>query len=465
MSEPRLVSRLERVSRVASVLVVLVGALVFVGWALNHPLLNRLLFGRFIMQLNSGAAFVLAGASLLLRGRARLQQAAGALVAAIGLFVVGEYAWLGVPDRPGRMELETAIGFWLLGAALVLRPARGARLVTVAQLLTVLVALGELVALNMHIYAPKFSYGLSMYQQMTVGTVLTFLVLCVAILCADPDRGLMAPLTRDSVGGFMARRLYPAVIGIPLILGWLTLLGERMRLYNGKLGLSILLLSSIVVFVILVSVVHRSLDRTDAQKSRLQAVLLEESERRNIARELHDEIGQTLTALKCRLEMSGTPESRELVGELMARVSSLSLDLRPAMLDDLGLLPAVLWLTERYGAQTGIRVDVQHAGVDGRFSREVETAAFRIVQEALSNVARHAGCERVQVRLWADAEALGVEISDTGRGFDARAAEARGASSGLRGMRERAEALGGQLAVDSRPGAGARVTAELPLAS
>ncbi len=219
-------------------------------------------------------------------------------------------------------------------------------------------------------------------------------------------------------------------------------------------------------------------ERVRAGRERLQTlshrlVEVQETERQRIARELHDEVGQLLTGLKLTLEISvrlpadavraRLGEAQALIGELMTRVRDLSLDLRPAMLDDLGLLPALLWHFERYAAQTNVEVTFEHTGLEGRFAPEVETAAYRIVQEALTNVARHAGVSEVTVRLWASQDTLGVQIEDQGAGFDPEAALASGATSGLAGMRERPVLLGGQLTVESAPGAGTRVTAELPL--
>jgi PAS domain S-box-containing protein len=220
-------------------------------------------------------------------------------------------------------------------------------------------------------------------------------------------------------------------------------------------------------------------EQVHAGRERLQALsrqLLEvqEAERRHIARELHDEVGQALTGLKLLLDMStrlppdeataSLGEAQAMVNELMALVRDLSLDLRPAMLDDLGLLPTLLWHFDRYTTQTHVRMTFKHTGLEGRrFAPEVETAAYRIVQEALTNVARHAGVSEVAVRLWADQETLGVQIEDQGTGFDPEAALAAGTTTGLAGMRERAVLLGGQLTVESVPGAGTRVTAQWPL--
>jgi PAS domain S-box-containing protein len=211
---------------------------------------------------------------------------------------------------------------------------------------------------------------------------------------------------------------------------------------------------------------------------RLQALsrrLLEvqESERRALARELHDEIGQLLTGLKFSLERSARlaagevraalEEARELVKDLTGRVRDLSLRLRPTMLDDLGLLPALVWQFERYTAQTRVDVAFEQGPLPGRFPPPVETAAYRIIQEALTNVARHAGVADVVVRLWADEETLGLQVEDRGAGFDPHGAGAAGTSGGLSGMHERVRLLGGRLEVESAPGAGTRVTAELPL--
>ncbi len=204
-----------------------------------------------------------------------------------------------------------------------------------------------------------------------------------------------------------------------------------------------------------------------------QLVAAQEAERRRIACELHDEIGQALTSLKLTLEViprlpaqkvgPHLRDAQKTLTELMTRVHDLSLDLRPAMLDDLGLLPALLCHFERYTSQAGVQVAFQHTGLDRRFSPAIETGAYRIVQEALTNVARHAGAREATVRVWADQGTLWVQIEDRGKGFDLQGVEAPGAAGGLAGMRERALLLRGHLEVESAPGAGTRVTAELPL--
>ena len=213
--------------------------------------------------------------------------------------------------------------------------------------------------------------------------------------------------------------------------------------------------------------------RERLQRLSHRLVEVQESERRSIARELHDEIGQLLTGVKLLLEMSArvrpeklTPplsEAQALVNELVVRVREMSLDLRPSMLDDLGLLPALLWHFERYTTQTNVRVNLQHSGLERRVSPEIETAAYRIVQEALNNVARHARTPEVTVRIHVGSKVFDLQVEDKGVGFDAGAVLAADASIGLAGMRERAHLLGGHLSVESAPGAGTTVKAELPL--
>ncbi len=208
-------------------------------------------------------------------------------------------------------------------------------------------------------------------------------------------------------------------------------------------------------------------DRLQKLSRRLLAV--QEQERRRLARELHDEIGQLLTGLSFRLDAAAkaTPaeiperlaETRTLVRELTAQVRELSQGLRPSLLDDLGLRPALDWLVSRFSAQTGLAVELNAGRID-RYPPEVETAAYRIVQEALTNAARHASADTVCVRLSGDAAGLAVEIDDNGCGFDPT--QSPPGTGGLSGMRERAELLGGTLTLESAPSAGTRVTARLP---
>lgn len=199
-------------------------------------------------------------------------------------------------------------------------------------------------------------------------------------------------------------------------------------------------------------------------------LVVQESERRHLARELHDEIGQYLTGISLLLNQlehrssadfrTSRDELDRLVTDLIDRVRELSLDLRPAMLDDLGLLPALRSLFRRFSRQTGIAVEIAQVGLERRFSPDVETAVYRIVQEALTNVARHAQVQTVAVGVTVVDDRLRVVVADQGRGFDADAELAAARTSGLSGMRERTTLLGGRFRIEARPGGGTCVRAE-----
>lgn len=220
---------------------------------------------------------------------------------------------------------------------------------------------------------------------------------------------------------------------------------------------------------------QRAQDELKESTRRLQALsrrLLEiqEQERRYLAAELHDEVGQLLTGLNFQLDLAARGErtsealtaAKQIVQDLTARVRDLSHRLRPSVLDDLGLAHALDWLADRFRRQSGLSVTFDQRGLDGPLSPAVETAAFRIVQEALTNVARHAGVQKADVVLARDAGALEIRVSDSGRGFDPQAIDPH-ASSGLSGLRERAEWLGGALWIETARGAGVRVVAQLPI--
>jgi signal transduction histidine kinase len=203
---------------------------------------------------------------------------------------------------------------------------------------------------------------------------------------------------------------------------------------------------------------------------------IQEAERRRLARELHDGIGQTLTALKQQLDVveqtaANLPaparerlrDAGELATQALRETRELSRLLRPQILDDLGLEPAMRWLGRTFAERTGTPCEVKVAGLEGRLPPELETLAFRVMQEALNNVTRHAGAHRVEVAARRAGDELMLAVSDDGRGFDPAAAEGDG--SGLRGMRDRVELFGGRLDVATRPGEGTRILATVPCGS
>jgi two-component system sensor histidine kinase UhpB len=195
---------------------------------------------------------------------------------------------------------------------------------------------------------------------------------------------------------------------------------------------------------------------------------------------LHDEVGQVLTAISInvaeiekRLPPEFQPAVRERLAETAAlaeqtseRISALALDLRPSLLDDLGLVPALRWHVSRFAQRLDITVQIETVDLDERLDPEVETTLYRVVQEALTNIARHAHATQVRLRLERRASSVTATVEDNGQGFDTKELVACKASewgAGLLGMRERVTLLGGSFYVQSVSGSGTQLSVEIPL--
>ena len=222
----------------------------------------------------------------------------------------------------------------------------------------------------------------------------------------------------------------------------------------------------------LVEKVHAGSERLKALSTRL--VTAQEEERRRIAVELHDQLGQVLTAVKINLQSvvrrldaqarAGLAEAIASVDQAMERVRDLALDLRPSVLDDFGLPAALRWYAHRFTRDTGIEVHVS-TGATLRLESAAETACFRVAQEAMTNIMRHGQARNVWIELDEDADMTALEIRDDGAGFDVVAARERavgGLSLGLLGMEERVTSLGGEFDVQSVPGQGTWLSARFP---
>jgi PAS domain S-box-containing protein len=222
--------------------------------------------------------------------------------------------------------------------------------------------------------------------------------------------------------------------------------------------------------------------KLEKSRQRLQTlsrrlVKVQETERRHLARELHDEIGQGLTVaemnLQALLQLPGTDalaprlqESLYVVERVLQQVHDLSLNLRPSMLDDLGLEPALRWYTERQAALAGLQAEVRVTPLEQRLDPMIETECFRVAQEALTNVVKHAKARTVTVELTSNDQQLHLSVRDDGVGFDVaslREKAVRGASLGLLSMEERATLAGGGLQYHATPGQGTEVHAWFPL--
>lgn len=203
-----------------------------------------------------------------------------------------------------------------------------------------------------------------------------------------------------------------------------------------------------------------------------RVVQAQEAERSRLARELHDETGQALTSILLGLKpleealadhpaRAALAELREQVVSALQDVRRLAVELRPAVLDDFGLVPALERLTDAFAEQSDVRVDFHSALGELRLPSEVETTLYRVVQESLTNIVKHANAHNVSVSIARRGSTVAAVIEDDGAGFDQRAVREEGV--GLLGMRERLSFVDGRLGIESRPGAGTTIVAEVPL--
>ena len=245
-------------------------------------------------------------------------------------------------------------------------------------------------------------------------------------------------------------------------------------------------ISSRLIFADGVAVGVQGCMRDVSERKRVQAaartysrrlIEAQEGERRRMSRELHDQVGQILTAVKMNLHalrekcsapdiLSSIDDNMKVIDEAVDQVRDLSVDLRPLLLDDFGLVIAVRWYLDRQAKSCGVPADftTRSLGEDDRFSSELETACFRIVQEAVTNVARHARATRISVVLERTGQDLILLISDDGAGFDMKALRSTSAATlGLRSMEERVQAVGGTITIDSAPDLGTAICARIPI--
>jgi len=423
---------------------------------------------------------------------------------------------------PGRPSPHTAVNFLLIGSALLLSRLNG-KSYRFAQGLALIAALIAAMALVGYIYDVAFLYSISSHTGMALHTALIFIALSLGILFIHPEQQLMSFIFSDTAGGMMMRRLLPASIAIPIVAGGLILFGARAGLYEMAFAVPLCVGASILVLTTLIWRNALALHRSDAKRrhaedalrnayndleqrveertaelsrvnenlqaeiikhkesetARLQLlrrlVTAQEEERRRISRELHDQTGQHLTALLLGLKTlnnssdngsaslhKGLLQLQKLTERLVDEAHHLAWELRPAALDDLGLETALSNYVEKWSDRSSISLDF-HSGLGKlRLPAPVETAVFRIVQEALTNVLKHAQANRVSVMLEYRNDELLVIVEDNGRGFQP-GQERDGL--GLVGIRERVACVGGKLNIESEPGSGTTLVVRIPAAA
>jgi signal transduction histidine kinase len=429
---------------------------------------------------------------------------------------------------PGRSSPHTALNFLIIGFALLLTRMKSVRVRRLAQVFALMGALIALMALVGYIYQVAFLYSITSYTGMALHTALIFVILSAGILFIYPDCGTMSFIMSDTAGGMMVRRLLPATIVIPAFGGGLVVLGAREGFYDMAFGTLICVWGSILILTTLIWRNARALHHADAKRKQVeealrrtyddlelrveqrtvelskvnetlraevsehkksetargqllsQLVTAQEEERRRISRELHDQMGQHLHALMLGLKNlgiscgnGGSPHTKsfhrlqELTEQLMEKTHNLAWELRPAALDDLGLQTALSNYVEKWSERSEIKADFHGHGLNNqRLPPPIETTVYRLVQEALNNVLKHAGANRVSVILELRHNQLRAIVEDDGQGFDVdavRFAFGEGRGLGLLGIQERLASIGGNLKIESYPSAGTTLVTRIPV--
>lgn len=279
-------------SKVTGVVAIILGALVLTGWVSDIIILKSVLPGQVSMNPATAFAFIVAGVSLWLQReegavqRRRVAYGCAVVVIMIGLLKLCDYilGWnIGLDQHlfreklgetgaypPNRMAPNTALNFVLLGIALIITDIKTRHGYYPAQFFALIVLLTSGLALTGYAYSITSFYGVGSYIPMALNTALAFTLLSLGVLFRRPNRGNIALLTSNSAGGLMARRLLPAIIGVPLLVGWFWLAGERAGLYNSSSGISLMVVSNILIFGILVWANAGALDRMELERKRTE---------------------------------------------------------------------------------------------------------------------------------------------------------------------------------------------------
>jgi len=395
------------------------------------------------------------------------------------------------PRDIGRMAPNAAlcylfIGFSILQLLASNRPSATNR----AQAAAVIVGFISLFALIGYGYDVPSFYTISDFQPMSfLGAVSNFLF-SIGFLFLHPERGVTRFLTNSSPGGIAARRLLPALLVLPII-GSFVFWGTKQGYYNEGFALSLVVVLSMGLFTVLISRTAMSLAEVDTLRYEAEQRLedskeelrelsthvqtTQEEERLRIAREIHDELGQGLTGLKMEVSLLKTkaqnnPELISRINSAISMVDStiktvqrIATELRPGILDDLGLAAAIDWQAQEFEKRFGISCFVHIGPNNIIIDQERSTSLFRIFQEALTNVARHANATKVLIWLSQDSTRLRLSIRDNGTGMPST--EIKSKSLGLMGMRERALMWGGTFDIETERGVGTAITVIIPYSS
>jgi signal transduction histidine kinase len=531
----------KHISLVASIGTFILSCLVLVGWVADVETLKRISLSQpFMMPVTAMTLFVASvSLGLVYKSQASLWAKYVGIVCAsfmvfIGVMVACEYIF-GVELRfetllfkkdldslqtvyAGRPSPHTALNFILLGAALFALYMSKVSARRVAQVLGSAVVLIALLALVGYAYNASLLYRISIGIGMALHTAVAFILLGFGVLAASHGKIHPFILFRESVRGQIARMLLLPTIVLPIGLSGLITLGVQAGWYEPAYGMAFSAIMSVTVLSVLiwryakvldakgaaqirerpVSVAHGILEREISthlnQESRLESITsdkarltqagllrqiinTQEEERHRMARELHDQMGQYLSAfiLYLNLLKRDSPQTNsakriltkleEIATQLSSETHRMVWELRPSALDEVGLSEALANYLEQWSKHTGIVVDYQSVGLDGcRIQAEVETAVYRVVQEALTNVLRHSKAHRVSLIVDTRNGQLNVVLEDDGKGFDVNGLLNGDVQHlGISGMQERIALVGGSMSIESACGVGTTIFARIPL--
>jgi signal transduction histidine kinase len=380
---------------------------------------------------------------------------------------------------------------------LLLATFRSNSIYKVSQFFSLTAGIVSMLALIGYSYTIEPLYGIGHYRAMSLPGAVVYLLLAIALFFVNPDRGLSRLLTTWSSAGILSRRLFSAVLFLPPALGFISLLGATVwDIYDWPFSVAVVVVMSMILFSIVIAITSHSVEGVDLLRLRAEEELrrsrerlrelsqsiqiMQEEERIRIAREVHDELGQLLTAIKMdmsilrsRVDAHSELEQRigstvDLVNSTIKTVQRITSELRPSVLDNLGLAAAIEWQAREFESRSGVHCTMNIPDEYLPVSSETATAVFRIFQETITNVGRHADASDVEITLEERQNSLVLEVRDNGVGLAPGALE-RPQSFGVMGMRERAKLVGGTIAFyrsdeqrPDHPGTTVHVTIPLP---
>ncbi len=522
--------KLQANARLAGQIFALIGlamALTVSGsWLLNTPILRHELPSLTAAHAISSAFFIFLDLSVLTlyyRKPTAWHTLLWALVFIANGIVILEYLtpeelpfaeyfrFLDPAENTSKISPNGALCMWALSLGAWLIAWGKDTWVRIGQACCLAAALVASLALIGHAYTIEALYGVGDYTALSVPGAIAYLTLAISILFVKPEKGVVRIVVTRSAAGVMTRRLYGPVFLLPPLLGLIALVSvEIWNWYDMPFGIALFAIACMLLLGAIVAATSVRLERIDLSRARAEEQLgrtiteleasrkqlrelsahiqeVQEDERLRIARDLHDELGQSLTALKMdvalvRNSLPTAPDAASapnngthsepllslrrmdsmlsLVNSTIRSVQRISSELRPSLLDDLGLAAAIEWKAREFEERSGVAVSVDVDDVSLEHHRAI--AIFRIFQETLTNIARHARAKNASVSLHHTNASLELLVRDDGMGFDSETPSST-PSLGLIGMRERAELAGGTLRLQSTPGRGTTVVLEIPL--